>query len=337
MQRKGTRPSRGVSSRSIPPRFMFTKAWPAFVATSLLFAAVASGTGSDTSKEDLSKDLFRTDVPSRADFLTSGFVEGTFYSPHNEYPANFGLPFKDEATARYALAADVNVVHVPSGIFGGLYLFMPMGDSKPQISYNYSADPIFLEVQPTLGYRINTFLDVRLTYNKDFDLGKFTSEHEVTPWLSLSMRASTNKPIDLWNLADLSGFVEAFLFAPGFEYPATPGASPAGYPVLNFSRAQIVNARYALGYNLRLQPKQKYLDHLFFYADPELFFGDATLDSHWRFGGQPLTLYMEYGVGLQLARNLELRFYHAQFVNLGGAPRGLLTLMGNGLSLRYIW
>jgi hypothetical protein len=320
--------------RHVPPPLL--KVPLAFCST-LFVTAIAFGTVTNDSKDDLSRELPRINAPPQSEFTTKGFFEGTFYAPHNEYPANFGLPFKDEATARYALATDVTVEHIRSGFFGGLYLFMPMGDSKPRISYNYSADPIFLEVQPQLGYHIDSYLDVRLTYNKDFDLGNFISRHEVTPWLSLSLRATTPRPFDLWNLADLSGSVETFLFAPGLEYPATPGASPRGYPVVDFSRSQIVNARYGLGFNFRLQPKQKVLDHFFFYADPELFFGDATLTDHWRFGGQPLTAYLEWGVGLQFTKNLELRFYHGEYDSLGGAPRGLLNLMGNGLSLRYIW
>ena len=335
MKRKGRPPGRGFRRFSILPPFI--KSGLPFCATFVLLAAIASGTLRDNSKEDRSKELVRIDVRPRSDFTTRGFFEGMFYPPHSEYPANFGLPFKHEVTARYGLAGGITVEHVPSGIFGGLNLFMPMGDSKPGTSYNYSADPIFLGFQPDLGYRISPHLDVRVTYNQDFDLGKFTSRNEVTPWLSLSMRASTTRPLDLWNLADISGYLETFIFAPGLEYPATPGATPEGYPVMNFSRSQIVNARYAIGSDLRLQPKLKYLDHVFVFADPELFFGDATLADHWRFGGQPLTAYLEWGVGLQLTRNLEFRYFNAEFYNLGGAPNGLLGQMGSGVSLRYVW
>jgi len=321
----------------LPP---FIKAGLPLCALYLLWGAVAFGSLEDPSADgskELSKVVFRTNIRPRSDFTASGFAEATFFPPYNEYPANFGIPFKHEVVARYGAAADVTVEHVPSGLFAGLHLFMPMGDTKPQTAYNYSASPIFLEVRPTLGYRVAPRLDLRLTYNKDFDLGKFASRNEVTPWLALSMRGSTDKPADLWNAAALSGYVETYFFAPGFEYPATPGASPAGYPILNFSRAQIVNARYALELSLRLQLKPKWLDRVFGFADPECFFGDSTLAARARFGGQPLTVSMQYGVGLQLTPNLEFRFYHAEFDTLGGAPAGLLKAFGNGLSLRYVW
>ena len=281
--------------------------------------------------------MFRTDVSPRSEFTTTGFVQATFYPFHDEYPANFGLPFKDEVTARYALTTDVTVELVKAGVFGRLYLFLPLGDTRPKTSYNFRADPILLEVQPSIGYSWTPHMDVRLTYDQAFDLGKFTSVNEVTPWLSLSMRYGTTKPLDLGGLAELSGFAESFFFLPGFEYPATPGASPAGYPVKDFSRAQIVNARYALGFNARLQPKIKYLDRLFVFGDPELFFGDATLADHDRFGGEPLTVYLEWGIGVQFTENLELRFTHGEFDDLGGAPPGLLNLRGDGISLRYCW
>ena len=310
----------------------------ALLCGALLFATGAkAGTMEVSSKADGSKDLFRTNVVTRTDFACTGYVQATLYPPHDEYPANFGLPFKDEATARWGLSGDVTVEHLPSHIFGGIYLFMPMGNTKPQTSYNYAADPIFLQVQPTLGYQLSPYLDMRVTYNEDFDLGKFTSRHEVTPWLSLSMRASTVKPLDLWGLGGISGYSEVFLFAPGLEYPASPGASPAGYPVENFSRSQIVNARYALAFNLIFQPKWKYLNMAYLYAAPELYFGDATLDDHDRWGGQPLTAYLEWGVGVRLTRNLEFRFSSATFENLGNAPDGLLAEFGEGLSLRYVW
>ncbi|GEM_PF-4394841 len=296
----------------------------------LLFAA-------SVARADYSKELFRADVAPRSEFTSSGFVEATFYPPHNEYPANFGLPFDQEITARYSVTADVTVTHTPSGVFGRLYLFMPLGASLPKTSYNYRADPILLEVQPSLGWSWTPHMDVRLTYDEAFNLGKFRSVHEVTPWLGLSMRYSTAKPVDLWKIAELSGYVEPFIFAPGLEYPATPGASPRGWPVKDFSRDQIVNARYALSFNMRLQPKIKYLDRLFVFFNPEVFFGDATLSDHDRWGGAPLTAYLEWGFGAQITRNLDLRFTHGEFENLGGAPAGLLTLKGDGVSLRYSW
>ncbi len=311
---------------------------PAFRAGALFFVLLACRAGADVDK-DGADALFRAGVAPRPEFSTTGFAQATFYPFHDEYPANFGLPFKDEVTARYALTTDVTVKLERAGLFARMYLFLPLGDTLPKTSYNYRADPIFLEVQPTVGYSWTPHLDVRLTYNDTFDLGKFRSRNEVTPWLALSMRLATTKPVDLGGVAELSGFIEPFFFLPGFEYPATPGATPVGFPLRrnDFSRAQIVNARYGLGFSARLQPKMRYLDRLFVFTDPELFFGDATLEDHDRYGGRPLTVYLEWGFGVQLTQNLDVRFTHGEFDDLGGAPRGLLNLDGEGISLRYSW
>jgi len=40
---------------------------------------------------------------------------------------------------------------------------------------------------------------------------------------------------------------------------------------------------------------------------------------------------------VQFTENLELRFTHGEFDDLGGAPPGLLNLRGDGISLRYCW
>jgi hypothetical protein len=305
------------------------------VAGALFFTLMACRAAADVDKE--AESLYRADVTQRSEFTTTGFAEATFYPFHDEYPANFGLPFKDEVTARYALTTDITVKMQKYGVFGRLYLFLPLGDTRPKTDYNFRADPILIEVQPTVGYSWTPHMDVRLTYDDSFDLGNFRSRNEVTPWLALSMRLATTKPIDLGGVAEFSGFIESFFFVPGFEYPATPGATPVGFPVRDFSRKQIVNARYALGFNARLQPKMKYLDRIFAFANPEMFFGDATLEDHDKYGGEPLTVYFEWGFGMQLTQNLDVRFTHGEFDDFGGAPRGLLTLHGEGISLRYSW
>ena len=299
----------------------------------LLLASRAEGDGSN----DLSRPMFRSGVAPRSEFTSTGFIDAAFYPLHAEYPANFGLPLKDEITARYAVSTDVRVDWTKVGAFGELYLFLPLGDTRPKTSYNYGADPIYIEVQPTLGYSWTPHMEARLTYDEAFDLGRFSSRDEVTPWLSLSMRYGTTKPLDIFHLANLSGWVEPSFFIPGLEYPATPGASPRGVRVKDFSRAQIVNARYSLGFHARLQPSIKYLDWAFVFFDPELFFGNATLEDHDRFGGDPLTAFLTWGFGAQLGKNVELRYTLAQVNDLGGAPAGLLTLRGQSVSLRYMW
>jgi hypothetical protein len=283
------------------------------------------------------KDQVTATATPQPAFTTSGFVAATFFPPHNEYDPNFGLPLGDLVTARYALTSDVTVFH-KSGWFGRLFLFMPLGDSRPQTDYNYSADPILLEFQPSLGFRFTRNLDLRITYSQMFDLGGFKSEDEYQPWFGPSLRFGTDRPqINAWNIAWVSGFVEGFIFVPGFEYPATPGASADGLPVIRFRRDQIVNARYAIELNGKIQAKWKYIDRLFFFAAPKFFFGKAGVDDHSSWSAAPLTVAVELGAGVQLTQHVELRGTHTEFRDLGGSPEGLERLYANGISLRWSW
>jgi len=282
------------------------------------------------------KDQVTAAATPQPAFTTSGFVEATFFPPHNEYDPNFGLEFKDLVTARYALTSDVTVFH-KSGLFGRLYLFLPLGDSRPQTDYNYAADPILLEFQPSLGYRFTPQFDLRLTYNQMFDLGGFNSVDEYQPWFGPSVRFGTDRPINAWNAAWVSGYVEGFIFPPGFEYPATPGASPDGLPVIRFPRDEIVNARYEIELNVKVQTEWKYIDRLFFFAAPKFFFGDAGLDDHSSWNAAPLTMAVQLGGGVQITQHSELRYTHSEFRNLGGAPGPLERLYWNGISLRWTW
>ena len=269
-------------------------------------------------------------------FTTSGYVEATFYPPHYEYDPNFGRELKDLQVARYALASDVSVFH-QSGFFGRLYLNMPLGNTRPQTDYNYKADPILLSFQPTLGYQFTRDLGLRVTYNEAFDLGGFDSKPETQPWLGLSMRYGTDHPMAFQKIAWISGFVEGFIFAPTFEYPATPGASPDDVPTQRFSRDQMVNARYGIELNCRTQFRWKYLDRIFVFAAPKFFFGDSTLKNQNSWSAAPLSVLRELGAGIQLTKHAELRVRHTQFRNLGNAPDGLEALYATGISLRWTW
>ena len=130
-----------------------------------------------------------------------------------------------------------------------------------------------------------------------FDLGGFDSKPEWQPWLALSLRFGTDRPVSVGKVAWVSGYVEGFVFPPGLEYPATPGASPDDLPVIRFGRDGIVNARYEIELNGKIQAKWKYLDRLFLFAAPKFFFGDASLDNRNSWSAAPLTMLLESGVG----------------------------------------
>ena len=170
-----------------------------------------------------------------------------------------------------------------------------------------------------------------------FDLGGFNSEDEYQPWFGPAVRFGTDRPINAWNAAWVSGYIEGFIFFPGFEYPATPGASPDGLPVIRFPRDEIVNARYEIELNGKIQAEWKYIDRFFLFAAPKFFFGDASLDDHSSWNAAPLTMAVQLGGGVQITQYSELRYTHSEFRNLGGAPDRLERLYWNGISLRWTW
>ncbi len=214
---------------------------------------------------------------------------------------------------------------------------MPMGDSRPQTDYNYSANPILLTFQPTLGYQFTHSLGLRITYNEAFDLGGFDSKPETQPWMGLSLRCGTDRPVEAAKVAWISGYVEGFIFAPTLEYPATPGASPNDVPAARFGRDKIVNARYEVELNGKIQARWKYLDRFFLFGAPKFFFGDASLDNQSSWSATPLTVLLEFGAGVQMTRHSELRLTHTLFRDLGNAPDGLERLYATGISLRWTW
>lgn len=268
---------------------------------------------------------------------TTGSFEATLYLPHGEYPANFGLPEAQTIVGRYSLAADVTVRHDECPLFGGLYTFLVLGNATPQNDYSYDPDPILMEVQPTLGWRFIPWLDARVAYNYTIDLGQFTSKHEVNDWLALSIRASTPQPINVFNVVDASGFAELSFYPPRFEFTAVPGESPPGFPDRLFRPSDVVYARYAFEANVRLQPRWKYLKWLFVFDSHRLYFGDVTSGEPDSFGASPISVFIQFGAGIQLTRHLELRIAHHVTESIGGAHVNMDNQLWNGVSVRYVW
>jgi hypothetical protein len=119
--------------------------------------------------------------------VTSGYVEGFFYPPHNEYDPNPGVPHWLRITARYGLEA---YGEFRDGRLPRLYLFAwPLalfGQTHPHYDYNYDADPIVAHVRSGVGYELSKHLDVRFTYSDWVDLGQYQASDD--PWNSLSVR-----------------------------------------------------------------------------------------------------------------------------------------------------
>lgn len=117
---------------------------------------------------------------------TSGYAEAFFYPPHNEYDPNPGIEFKDRIVARYGLEIYTEAKHKDFPVYLFLHPFALFGDSRPQISYNYKANPIVIQIKYGAGYKIVKNLEVRITHSEWKDLGGYKGERLV--WNSISLR-----------------------------------------------------------------------------------------------------------------------------------------------------
>ena len=72
-----------------------------------------------------------------------GWLEGSFYPDHNEYDPNPRIDFHERVVSRFGLEGSNEF---RQNRFPDLLLFLNFfacfGDSRPQIDYNYRADPI---------------------------------------------------------------------------------------------------------------------------------------------------------------------------------------------------
>lgn len=118
---------------------------------------------------------------------TTGYTELYFYPPHNEYDPNPHIEFKDRVVARYGLElyTEIRQKDYPN-FFLFAHPFMLFGDSRPQNSYNYKADPIVVQLRYGTGYEIAKNLEIRITHNEWKDLGGYKSERLA--WNSVSLR-----------------------------------------------------------------------------------------------------------------------------------------------------
>ncbi len=121
-------------------------------------------------------------APASGDYL-----EAHFYPPHNEYdPYPFGL-FSQRVVARYGVqfAKKVQV-----GTARRIFLFteplLLFGDSRPQISYNYSAKPIAVRLAYGVGLTIKHSLQARFTQGEWHSLGGYKGQSQS--WNALSLR-----------------------------------------------------------------------------------------------------------------------------------------------------
>lgn len=118
--------------------------------------------------------------------ISTGYTELSFYPPHNEYDPNPGIAFQDRVVARYGIELYTEIKHKDFPIFLFAHPFVALGDSRPQLDYNYKADPIVVQIKYGAGCEIIKNLDLRISHSEWKDLGGYKGERLV--WNSLSLR-----------------------------------------------------------------------------------------------------------------------------------------------------
>ncbi len=124
-----------------------------------------------------------------------GWLEGSFYPDHNEYDPIRRVDFDERVVSRYGLEGSNEFRHagVPDLVFF-FNFFACFGDSRPQIDYNYRADPIGVEINFGLGWSIgnNHDMQIRLTHDRWIDLGGMRVDRVA--WTGLQFRCTFSYP-----------------------------------------------------------------------------------------------------------------------------------------------
>jgi hypothetical protein len=119
-----------------------------------------------------------------------GFLEGSFYPPHNEFDPSPGVPFALRPTARYGLRSDfeLNLVKLPSFLIWADFRFY-FGDTRPKTHYSYSAKGLAADLVGGFAYRVTASPDLQIRYatGKWFDLGGLVWGDRL-PWSALQVR-----------------------------------------------------------------------------------------------------------------------------------------------------
>ncbi len=121
-----------------------------------------------------------------AEVETRGWIELTFFPPHNEYDPHPNEPFERRVVARYMLSGRLEAHLRKQKVFLFMEPALLLGDSRPQLDYNYKADPIALNARYGIGYELSESIQLRLTHSEWVDAGGYFGEKLV--WNGLSIR-----------------------------------------------------------------------------------------------------------------------------------------------------
>jgi hypothetical protein len=145
------------------------------------------GEGYDTSKARTNGDIWNSISMrfQRAD----DYVEAHFFSPHNEYDPfpSASVPFAQRAVARYgvqfAKKLSFRTMRAAFVFAEPLLLF---GNSRPQVSYNYSAKPLAAQLVYGAGFALKPSLQLRFAQGEWLNLGDYKGPRQL--WTGPSLR-----------------------------------------------------------------------------------------------------------------------------------------------------
>ena len=117
--------------------------------------------------------------------LVNNSLEFYFFPSHNEFDPNPGVNFENRVVSRYGLDYTVALEKINnSPVYLAARFFLPFGDSRPQIDYNYKADPIACFLRLKCGYRVNQRLSLYAEFADSYDLGGIVNSRELDESLS---------------------------------------------------------------------------------------------------------------------------------------------------------
>jgi len=156
------------------------------------------GEGYDTSKARTNGDVWNSisiriqPAPNRdagPASTSDDYIEAHFFPPHNEYDPfpSASVPFAQRVVARYGLqfAKKLSVGAMP-GAFVFAEPLLLFGNSRPQVSYNYSAKPLAARLVYGVGIALKPSLQLRFAQGEWRNLGGYTGPRQL--WTGPSLR-----------------------------------------------------------------------------------------------------------------------------------------------------
>jgi len=117
------------------------------------------------------------------------YVEAHFFPPHNEYDPfpSATIPFAQRVVARYGLQfAQKLSLRAIRGAFVFTEPLLLFGNSRPQISYNYSAKPLAAQLVYGVGFALKPSLQLRFAQGEWRNLGGYAGPRRS--WTGPSLR-----------------------------------------------------------------------------------------------------------------------------------------------------